>query len=189
VTRTESFGSIADRLVDELLRADLEPMAARLFQAASGGDPALLRALLIVGVGLGDLVAHEGRWHWNASGSGAGSLAKVIEARSGDLPAAQLAALGALTERWVRPYRVVSALTKQAAPRQPSALPGLTNRQHQVLSLLGDGLTVQAIARRLCLSPRTVGKHLERMYRRLGTSDRLTTVLRARRFGLLPGDE
>lgn len=61
----------------------------------------------------------------------------------------------------------------------------LTQRQREVLELLSDGLTVQAIARRLCLSPRTVGKHLERVYRRLGTSDRLTTVLRAQHYGLL----
>jgi ATP/maltotriose-dependent transcriptional regulator MalT len=31
-----------------------------------------------------------------------------------------------------------------------------------------------------------VNKHLERLYRKLGTSDRLTTVLRAQALGLLP---
>jgi len=63
--------------------------------------------------------------------------------------------------------------------------PDLTRRQREVLELLSDGLTAQAIARRLCLSPRTVGKHLERVYRRLGTSDRLMTVIRAQQYGLL----
>jgi DNA-binding NarL/FixJ family response regulator len=61
----------------------------------------------------------------------------------------------------------------------------LTERQQEVLELLSDGLTMQAIAHRLGLSPRTVGKHLERVYRRLGTSDRLMTVMRAQRDGLL----
>ncbi len=70
-------------------------------------------------------------------------------------------------------------------PVPDDAPPALTDRQRQVLELLGDGLTVQAIARRLCLSPRTVGKHLERVYRRLGTSDRLMTVMRAQHYGLL----
>lgn len=71
-------------------------------------------------------------------------------------------------------------------PDQPRAAPPeLTGRQREVLHLLADGLTVRAIARRLRLSPRTVGKHLEHVYRRLGTSDRLTTVLRAQRHGLL----
>lgn len=68
------------------------------------------------------------------------------------------------------------------------APPDLTRRQREVLQLLGGGLTVQAIARRLGLSPRTVGKHLERVYRRLGTSDRLMTVMRAQHWGLLTGD-
>lgn len=63
--------------------------------------------------------------------------------------------------------------------------PRLTERQQEVLELLSDGLTMQAIAHRLGLSPRTVGKHLERVYRRLGTSDRLMTVMRAQREGLL----
>ena len=65
------------------------------------------------------------------------------------------------------------------------APPGLTRRQLEVVELLGMGLTVQAIAHRLNLSPRTVGKHLERVYRRLGTSDRLMTVMRAHHYGLL----
>lgn len=63
--------------------------------------------------------------------------------------------------------------------------PQLTQRQGEVLVLLSGGLTVQAIAHRLYLSPRTVGKHLERIYRRLGTSDRLTTVMRAQQLGLI----
>ncbi|SHM37336.1 response regulator transcription factor [Cryptosporangium aurantiacum] len=62
----------------------------------------------------------------------------------------------------------------------------LTPRQEQVLELLGAGLTARAIARRLGISPRTVTKHQEQLYRRLGTSDRLTTVLLAQRLGLIP---
>jgi len=43
-----------------------------------------------------------------------------------------------------------------------------------------------AIARRLAISPRTVTKHLENLYRKLGTCDRLTTVLTAQRLNLVP---
>jgi DNA-binding CsgD family transcriptional regulator len=62
----------------------------------------------------------------------------------------------------------------------------LTNREITVLSLLAAGLTAGGIANRLGASPRTVHKHLENIYRKLGTSDRLTTVLRAQKAGLLP---
>jgi DNA-binding CsgD family transcriptional regulator len=63
---------------------------------------------------------------------------------------------------------------------------GLSDRELAVLSLLPGGLTATAIARRLNISPRTVHKHLENIYRKLRTRDRLTTVLRAQELGLLP---
>ncbi|WP_336026754.1 helix-turn-helix transcriptional regulator [Geodermatophilus sp. FMUSA9-8] len=62
---------------------------------------------------------------------------------------------------------------------------GLTDREFAVLRLLGAGLTAQAIAHRLHTSPRTVHKHLEHLYRKLGVRDRLMAVQRARDAGLL----
>jgi DNA-binding CsgD family transcriptional regulator len=61
----------------------------------------------------------------------------------------------------------------------------LTEREYAVLTLLGAGLTAQSIARRLHTSPRTVHKHLEHLYRKLGVRDRLMAVQRAREAGLL----
>ena len=62
----------------------------------------------------------------------------------------------------------------------------LTPRQVTVLLLLADALTASAIARRLGISVRTVHKHVESLYRKLGTRDRVSTVLRAQEIGLLP---
>ncbi|MGY1714713.1 helix-turn-helix transcriptional regulator [Geodermatophilus nigrescens] len=62
---------------------------------------------------------------------------------------------------------------------------GLTERELAVLRLLGAGLTAQAIGHRLRTSPRTVHKHLEHLYRKLGVRDRLMAVQRARDAGLL----
>jgi DNA-binding CsgD family transcriptional regulator len=62
----------------------------------------------------------------------------------------------------------------------------LTPRERVVLQLLADGLTAQAIASRLAVSKRTVHKHLEHLYRKLGAADRLTAVLRAQGQGWLP---
>jgi DNA-binding CsgD family transcriptional regulator len=61
----------------------------------------------------------------------------------------------------------------------------LTTRELTVLTLLADGLTAAAAARRLLLAERTVRKHLERVYAKLGVSDRVSAVLRAQRLGLL----
>jgi len=52
----------------------------------------------------------------------------------------------------------------------------LTVRQQQVLGLVADGLTDAAIAHRLGCSPRTVDKHLEHVYRRLGVSCRTAAM-------------
>jgi DNA-binding NarL/FixJ family response regulator len=52
----------------------------------------------------------------------------------------------------------------------------LTGRQQEVLSLVAEGLTDAAIGRRLGCSPRTVDKHLEHAYRRLGVSCRTAAV-------------
>lgn len=76
---------------------------------------------------------------------------------------------------------------QQVAERQYESAQGtrLTEREFAVLTLLGAGLTAQAIARRLHSSPRTVHKHLENLYRKLGVCDRLMAVQRARDAGLL----
>lgn len=65
-------------------------------------------------------------------------------------------------------------LTKAVARSAPPA--GVTRREAQVLELLGRGLADQQIATRLGISPRTVGKHLEHIYAKLGERGRLRTV-------------
>jgi DNA-binding CsgD family transcriptional regulator len=62
----------------------------------------------------------------------------------------------------------------------------LTAREVAVLALVADGLTAAAVARRLQIAERTVHKHLERSYLKLGVRDRLSAVLRAQRAGVLP---
>lgn len=64
-------------------------------------------------------------------------------------------------------------------------VPGLTPRETAVLLLLAEGLTARAIAHRLGSSPRTVHKHLEHLYRKLGVSDRLGAFRAAQEAGLL----
>jgi DNA-binding CsgD family transcriptional regulator len=62
---------------------------------------------------------------------------------------------------------------------------GLTAREQTVLALTADGLTAEAIAHRLGISPHTVIKHQQHIYRKLGVNDRLTAVLVAQQAGLL----
>ncbi|WP_162794708.1 helix-turn-helix transcriptional regulator [Nonomuraea lactucae] len=62
----------------------------------------------------------------------------------------------------------------------------LTARELTVLDLLAGGLISTAIARRLGISPTTVEKHIQNIYRKLDTHDRISTVLRAQSIGVLP---
>ncbi|MDP9696638.1 UNVERIFIED_ORG: DNA-binding CsgD family transcriptional regulator [Arthrobacter globiformis] len=62
---------------------------------------------------------------------------------------------------------------------------GLTAREMTILNLLSTGLTAEGLGRRLNISPRTAGKHLEHIYRKLDVCDRLMAVQRAHVLGLL----
>lgn len=56
---------------------------------------------------------------------------------------------------------------------------GLTRRQLQVLELMGDGLSNQAIARRLHISPKTVEHHVSAVLAKLDVRSRTEAALRA----------
>jgi DNA-binding CsgD family transcriptional regulator len=85
-----------------------------------------------------------------------------------------------LLEEWRR------SLGPVGAPDQRAADCALTPRETTVLVLLTEALTAETIGRRLGISVRTVHKHVENVYRKLGTRDRVGTVLRAQRLGLIP---
>ena len=55
-----------------------------------------------------------------------------------------------------------------------------------MLALVADGHTAATVARRLLIGERTVHKHLQRLYAKLGVTDRLSAVLTAQRLGILP---
>jgi DNA-binding CsgD family transcriptional regulator len=76
-----------------------------------------------------------------------------------------------------------------AGDRPDSATVALTKREQAVLGYLADGLTADAIARRLSASPATVRKHLQNLYAKLGVSDRLGAVLRGLDLGLLRAED
>jgi DNA-binding NarL/FixJ family response regulator len=61
----------------------------------------------------------------------------------------------------------------------------LTPREHEVLTLVAVGLASPAIGLRLGIAPKTVDKYAERASRKLGTSNRITAVLRAIELNLI----
>jgi DNA-binding CsgD family transcriptional regulator len=62
---------------------------------------------------------------------------------------------------------------------------GLTRRQVQVLALLGEGLSTEGIAERLCITPKTTQHHVSAILAQLGAATRHEATAAARRCGLL----
>ena len=69
--------------------------------------------------------------------------------------------------------------------RMREAVNALTPRQHEVLSLIIDGLSNKLIARRLAISPETAKIHVSGVLRALGVPSRSLAVVAAAAAGLL----
>jgi DNA-binding NarL/FixJ family response regulator len=68
--------------------------------------------------------------------------------------------------------------------KAPALRNGLTGRELEVLHLLADGNDQQAIAKRLFITPKTVGKHIEHILTKLPARSRAEAVAIAYRRGL-----
>jgi DNA-binding NarL/FixJ family response regulator len=82
---------------------------------------------------------------------------------------------------------VDSAATDEGRADAPDGVfeEALTHRELEVLDLLAEGLANKGIAERLGISDQTVKFHVASIMGKLGTSNRVETVRRAVRKGLL----
>jgi two-component system, NarL family, nitrate/nitrite response regulator NarL len=80
---------------------------------------------------------------------------------------------------------VQSALMRAVRDRRERPAIVLSPREAQVLGFLAAGLSAPQIARELHLSPSTIKTHLQRLYERLGVSDRAAAVAEGMRRGLI----
>ncbi|MFI9202367.1 response regulator [Streptomyces sp. NPDC053048] len=71
--------------------------------------------------------------------------------------------------------------TEESAPAGPEdeRLATLSPREHDVLALIGEGLTNRQIAQRLFLSEKTVKNHISRMLAKLGVERRIQAAVLA----------
>jgi predicted ATPase/DNA-binding CsgD family transcriptional regulator len=80
--------------------------------------------------------------------------------------------------------RPAAAEHSSASPSIPEHPAGLTPREGEVLVLVAEGLTNAQIAEKLFLSPRTVHRHLNSIYHKIGVSSRSAATRFALEHGL-----
>lgn len=170
----------------------LRPDVVVLDEALDGGGSELpaLRSLREEGVAVAAVVLTDRT-------DGASVLhALRLGARGYVRKAAGLAAVGAAVRTVADGGRAIAPEFEQAAvmalgrfarqAREGSEVQAtLTAREHEILMLVSQGMTMQQVARRLGISPRTVETHVAKLYRKLGVRTRVQAVARAVQLGLI----
>jgi NarL family two-component system response regulator LiaR len=84
--------------------------------------------------------------------------------------------------------KLMSAISAEAKPTGGPVAndtpDGLTEREHEVLSLIADGMNNREIAEKLSISERTVKTHVSNILGKLGVADRTKAAIYALRRGL-----
>ncbi|MEV7144126.1 response regulator transcription factor [Streptomyces tauricus] len=74
--------------------------------------------------------------------------------------------------------RLMARLRAGDQPKEePDALPGLTEREREILALIGEGLTNRQIGQRLFLAEKTVKNHISRLLAKLGVERRIQAAV------------
>ena len=63
---------------------------------------------------------------------------------------------------------------------------GITQREHEILGLIAEGLSNREIGERLFVSENTVKTHSSRVFDKLGVNRRVQAVVKGRELGLIP---
>ena len=80
---------------------------------------------------------------------------------------------------------VCAGLVGAMMRRRSGEVTSLTDREHDVLLLLAEGLNAAAIGGKLYLSESTTKSHIARIYQKLGAANRAQALVTAMRIGLL----
>jgi DNA-binding CsgD family transcriptional regulator len=95
--------------------------------------------------------------------------------------------------QWARPKEVV--VVREVRVREEKVFEldagklkelGITQREHEILGLIAEGLSNREIGERLFVSENTVKTHSSRLFDKLGVNRRVQAVQKGRELGLIP---
>jgi DNA-binding NarL/FixJ family response regulator len=121
---------------------------------------------------------------WTAARAGASGCVSLTLDRCSLISAMLLAISGAAVFMPWPAGQASSPSVEETADEPSPVRAGLSEREQQVLALLGRGLSNGQIARELILAEATVKKHLTGAMRKIGKADRLGAGLYAVRHGI-----
>lgn len=73
--------------------------------------------------------------------------------------------------------KLMARLRGGQAAEEPEMLPGLTDREREILDLIGEGLTNRQIGQQLYLAEKTVKNHISRLLAKLGVERRVQAAV------------
>ncbi|MCD2181379.1 response regulator transcription factor [Rhizobium sp. GN54] len=139
------------------------PQATRLINAATGSDD-----------GLETLTAHVGRWMKESETTGKDGSFTIRQNGQATLQLSYLGAIGA--DEYLFRLSAENRLSDDEILRQHFQL---TQRESEVLLWIAKGKANRDIGEILGLSARTVTKHLEQIYVKLGVENRASAAVKA----------
>jgi LuxR family maltose regulon positive regulatory protein len=167
----------------------IEIQALQALARSAGGDQAGALAALAEAL---DLAAPEGylRVFVDEGPPMAALLRQLLAGRRQDRPAAVAAVprdyLARLLEAFEQAGLTVRLPVRSGGVVVAGLVEPLTERELEVLRLLADGRSNQAIAAELVISLDTVKRHVSHLFSKLEVANRTQAVSRARELGLLP---
>jgi two-component system nitrate/nitrite response regulator NarL len=95
-------------------------------------------------------------------------------------------------EVWIERSMIANVLSRLSRTSKPAKnntevenIDELSDREKEIVRLIGKGYKNKRISSQLCISETTVRHHLTSIYNKLGVSDRLELLVYAHRFGLV----
>ncbi|NJN18501.1 MAG: response regulator transcription factor [Oscillochloris sp.] len=143
------------------------------------------KARVILLTGLADRQAHREAIH-----AGAVGLVSKGQVKDHLLLAVEKVHAG---EAWLDRSMIADLLSDISGRRNADAVDpeevkirSLTEREHEVVQLIAEGLSNRQIAERISISETTVRHHLSSIFSKIGVSSRLELVVYAYRRGMVP---